>query len=537
MEFSSAAIDEAEKAKPPTLGKRTDLRKIPLVTIDGPDARDFDDAVWAEPDDDRKNEGGWHAIVAIADVAHYVRSGSVLDRTAQERGNSVYFPDRVIPMLPENLSNGLCSLRPDEERACMAAHLWIDADGTLIRWRFERGLMRSAARLTYDQVQRAHDGDTDDTTGPLLEPVIRPLYAVFDALLKARLKRGTLDLDLPERQVLLGEDGHIRAIVPRARLDSHKLIEELMIAANVAAAEVLHKSKLPAMRRIHEPPDLEALESLRQSLQSFGLTLTKGAVVKPSLFAGILKKAAGSDHAELVSDLILRSQMQAYYGPADVGHFGLALRRYCHFTSPIRRYSDILVHRALIDACKLGNDGLGDEDIDRFDHIAEHISSTERRTAQAERNALDRYTTAYLAEKVGSQFAARITGVTRYGLFVRLHETGADGLVPIRALPDDWYEHDEIRHCLVGRDSGLTFTLGEPVTVELADTDVATGSMTFTIVEGGKPGRKPATRKGKSTPVRKKKSKGTAKRAKGKVRSKSKTRASQKAQGRRKRSR
>jgi ribonuclease R len=494
VEFPRDALAEAETLEPPSLGKRTDFRKIPLVTIDGPDARDFDDAVWAEPDTNAKNRGGWHAVVAIADVAWYVRPGSALDRTARERGNSAYFPDRVVPMLPERLSNGLCSLKPGEERACFAVHLWIDSGGALRDWHFERGLMRSAARLTYDQVQRAQDGFPDEATGPLRETVIDPLYAVYDVLRKARDRRGTLDLDLPERQVLLGESGHVRAIVPRPRYDSHRLIEELMIAANVAAAEVLHAAKLPSMRRIHEAPDAEALEALRQSLRAFGLNLVKGSAVRPAVFAGILKQVAGTERAELVSDLILRSQMQAYYGPADLGHFGLALRRYCHFTSPIRRYSDVLVHRALIDACKLGKDGLSEDDVARFDHTAEHISATERRAALAERNALDRYTTAFLAERVGSQFSARITGVTRYGLFVRLHETGADGLVPMRSLPDDWYEHDEIRHQLVGRNTGATYTLGEPVTVELADADVATGSLSFTLVEGGRAG-KPSPRR------------------------------------------
>jgi ribonuclease R len=248
------------------------------------------------------------------------------------------------------------------------------------------------------------------------------------------------------------------------------------------------------MRRIHEPPDPEALEALRQSLHAFGLNLDKGSAVRPTVFARILKQAAGTDNAELVSDLILRSQMQAYYGPADLGHFGLALRRYCHFTSPIRRYSDVLVHRALIDACKLGPDGLSDDDIARFDHTAEHISATERRAAQAERNALDRYTTAFLAERVGAQFSARITGVARFGLFVRLHETGADGLIPIRSLPNDWYEHDEVRHQLVGRNTGGTYTLGEPVTVELSEADVATGSLSFRLLDGGRPGRATAGR-------------------------------------------
>jgi ribonuclease R len=528
VEFPENALAEAKTLKPPTLGKRTDLRPLPLVTIDGPDARDFDDAVWAEPDTNPKNKGGWHAIVAIADVAYYVRPDSALDRTAQQRGNSVYFPDRVVPMLPERLSNDLCSLRPNEDRACVAAHLWIDAEGSLTGWRFERGLMRSAARLTYDQAQRARDGDTDDTTGPIRETVIEPLYAVYGALQKARLKRGTLDLDLPERQVLLGDDGHVRAIVPRMRLDSHRLIEELMIAANVAAAELLHEKRLPAMRRIHEPPNAEAIEALRESLRSFGLNLAKGTVIRPSVFAGILKQATGTDHAELVSDLILRSQMQAYYGPDDVGHFGLALRRYCHFTSPIRRYSDVLVHRALIDGCKLGDDGLGEADTARFDHIAEHISATERRAAQAERDALDRYTTAFLADRVGAEFSARITGATRFGLFVKLHETGADGLIPMRALPYDWYEHDEVRHCLTGRDTGVVYSLGDPVTVELKNADVATGSLSFSIVEGGTAGKPGAARRGKPK-TRGRKSPAS--------RNKGKSRKSQKTQGGRKRSR
>jgi ribonuclease R len=322
---------------------------------------------------------------------------------------------------------------------------------------------------------------------------------------------------------LLGDSGHVRAIVPRPRYDSHRLIEELMIAANVAAAEVLHAARLPSMRRIHEPPDAEALESLRQSLSAFGLNLVKGGAVRPAVFAGILRQVAGSENAEMVSDLVLRSQMQAYYGPADLGHFGLALRRYCHFTSPIRRYSDVLVHRALIDACRLGTDGLGETDVARFDHTAEHISATERRAAQAERNALDRYTTAFLAEQVGAQFSARVTGVTRFGLFVRLHETGADGLIPIRSLPEDWYDHDEVRHQLVGRKSGGTYTLGEPVTVELMEADVATGSLSFTLIEGGKPGKAAAGRRGAHQ--------------RGSIQSRRSAAQSQKSQHRRKRSR
>ena len=490
VDFPDEALREADALQEAGLDDRTDLRDLPLVTIDGADARDFDDAVWAERDPDPDNAEGWHAVVAIADVAWYVRPDSALDRAARVRGNSVYFPDRVVPMLPERLSNGMCSLRPDEDRACLAVHLWIDRDGGLKRFRFVRGLMRSTARLTYDQVQNAQDGRPDDATKPYLESVIKPLYGVYRALEKARRARGTLDLDLPERGVLLDETGAVTGIVPRARHDSHRLIEELMIAANVAAADALHGTDLPAMRRIHEPPNHEALTALRESLDGFGIRFPKGAAIRPDLFAGILKQAANTDHAQLVSDLVLRTQTQAYYGDADLGHFGLALRRYCHFTSPIRRYADLLVHRALITAFKLGEGGLSDEDIDRFEDTAELISNTERRAAAAERDAVDRYTTAFLADHVGAAFSGRVAGVTRFGLFIRLDDTGADGLVPIRQLPADWYQHDEVHHSLVGEDTGLTFTLGDPVTVQLQDADVTTGSLAFTLLEGGHSAKK-----------------------------------------------
>ncbi len=510
IDFPADAVTQSEGLKAPPLGKRTDLREVPLITIDGADARDFDDAVWAEPDDGAKNKGGWHAIVAIADVTWYVRPGDPLDRSARDRGNSIYFPDRVVPMLPERLSNGLCSLRPNEERACLAVHLWIDANGKVIRHKFVRGLMRSAARLTYEQVQSAIDGVTDDTTKPILDTVVKPLFGVYAALLKARKSRGTLDLDLPERRIVLDDDGHVSAIVPRARLDSHRLIEELMIAANVAAAETLQKAEIPVPRRIHQEPNSEALEALRQSLDGFGIRLAKGAVVKPALFAGILEQAAGTDFAAMVNDLVLRSQTQAFYGADDEGHFGLALRRYCHFTSPIRRYADVLVHRALVSALKLGDGGLSETDIDRIDETSEHISMTERRAAYAERDTVDRLTTAYLADKVGAQFSARISGVARFGLFVRLDETGADGLVPMRALPSDWYEHDEVGHRLVGEKSGMTYVLGETVTVELAEADVATGSLAFTII--GENGQKTERTTGKGRPPRRRR---TSRKAKG----------------------
>jgi len=500
VEFPADALKQAEAAEPVTLGTRTDLRDFPLVTIDGADARDFDDAVWAAADDDPKNEGGWHLIVAIADVSWYVRPADPLDRSARERGNSVYFPDRVVPMLPEKLSNDLCSLRPREDRACMAVHMWIDRNGKLKRHKFLRGLMKSAARLIYEQVQAARDGNPDDVTGPLLEPVIAPLYGAYEALLRGRAARGTLELEIPERQVILGEDGHIERIIPRQRLDSHKLIEEFMILANVAAAEALEAKKRPAMYRIHEEPPMDKLEALRQALEGLGYKLARGETIRPDHFTGILAKAEGTDKETLVSTLILRSQSQAKYSPDNPGHFGLALRRYCHFTSPIRRYADLLVHRSLIAGYRLGDGGLSEDEAERFEEIGDHISSTERRAVMAERDAMDRYTTAFLAERTGATFTAKVSGVTRFGLFVTLDETGADGLIPISTIADDYFIHDEVNHALVGERTGLTFTLSDPVVVELVEADTITGGMVFTIIEGGKEGR--PVKRGRGAPRR-----------------------------------
>lgn len=484
VEFPQPAIAEAQAARPVGLEGRTDLRQIPLVTIDGADARDFDDAVFAEPDSNRK--GVWHAIVAIADVGWYVRPGSALDRAAQRRGNSVYFPDRVVPMLPEALSNELCSLKPAVERACMAVHLTIDGEGRLVEHRFVRGLMRSAARLTYEQVQSARDGRPDDTTRPLLKDVIAPLYGVFQLLDGARRKRGALELDLPERRVVLGPDGHVARIEPRARLDSHKLIEELMILANVAAAETLERLRQPCMYRVHEPPDPAKLDALREFLRGLGvpgLALAKGQVLRPHHFNAVLRRAADTPHAPLIHQLVLRSQAQAVYSPRNLGHFGLALRRYAHFTSPIRRYSDVLVHRALIAGLRLGDGGLPPVDPDQFAETAAHISDTERRAAAAERDALSRYAALYLVDRVGGEFEGRINGVTRAGLFVTLSDTGADGLVPMRNLGGDYYVHDEARHRLVGRRGGRSFTIGDPVRVRLAEANAVTGSLLLALVE------------------------------------------------------
>jgi ribonuclease R len=484
VEFPQAAVAEAEAARPVGLDGRTDLRQIPLVTIDGADARDFDDAVFAEQDP--KRPGFWHAVVAIADVGWYVRPGSALDKAAQRRGNSVYFPDRVVPMLPEALSNELCSLKPAVERACMAVHLTIDGEGRLVEHCFVRGLMRSAARLTYEQVQRARDGSPDETTRPLLEPVIAPLYGVFRLLDRARQKRGALELDLPERRVVLGEDGRVLRIEPRARLDSHKLIEELMILANVAAADALERLRQPCMYRVHDAPDPAKLAALREFLRDLGisgLSLARGQVVRPQHFNAVLSRAAGTPYAPLIHQLVLRSQAQAVYSPQNLGHFGLALRRYAHFTSPIRRYSDMLVHRALIAGLRLGEGGLPPIEPDQFAETAAHISDTERRAAAAERDALARYAALYLVDRVGGEFEGRINGVTRAGLFVTLSEIGADGLVPMRSLGDDFYVHDEARHRLIGRRHGRSFTIGDPVRVRLAEANAVTGSLLFALVE------------------------------------------------------
>lgn len=485
VEFPEEALQEAEGASTPPLDKREDLRALPLVTIDGEDARDFDDAVHARPDADPKNAGGFELTVAIADVSWYVRADGPLDRAARDRGNSVYFPDRVVPMLPEALSNDLCSLRPDEDRACLFVRMTIDRDGRLLRHRFKRGLMRSHARLTYTQVQDAVDGAPDEKTGPLLEPVIAPLYAAYAALKRNREARGTLELDLPELQVRIGEDGRVAAIERRQRFDSHKLIEEFMICANVAAAEALEAKRAPAMYRVHDSPPLDRLEMLRESLGALGFKLAKGQTPKPALFTGILKQAQGTEAAQIVSDLVLRSQAQAVYSPENLGHFGLALTRYCHFTSPIRRYADLLVHRALTSAYGLGEGGLPAEQAARFDEIGEHISSTERRAIVAEREATDRYLSAYMADRVGAEFAGRITGVKRFGLFVRLEETGADGLVPVRSLPRDRYLHDEVHQRLVGEFEGLSFRLGDPVTCRLVEATPVTGGLVLEITGGG----------------------------------------------------
>jgi ribonuclease R len=482
-EFSAEALAEAAAARPVGPEVRTDMRALPFVTIDGADARDFDDAVFAEPDTEPANAKGWRIVVAIADVAHYVRPGSALDRAARERGNSTYFPDRVVPMLPEALSNDLCSLRPDEDRAALTVTMSFDADGRK-RWhRFERALIRSCARLTYEAVQAACDGRPDRLPTAAAAPLIAPLYGAWEALMRARGKREPLDLDLPELEIVLGESGHVDRVRPRPRYDSHRLIEEFMIAANVAAAEELEHLRQACMYRIHDSPDPEKLRSLRDFLATLGLSFSLGEVARPRLFNRVLDRVRGTPHWEVVNTAILRSQAQAVYAPDNIGHFGLALRRYAHFTSPIRRFADLLVHRALIRGLGLGADGLADADVETMAAIGAHISMTERRSMAAEQGAADRYLAAYMADRLGAEFAGTIAGVIRAGLFVRLNETGADGLVPISSLGSEFFIHDEAAQALVGERTGRRHRLGDRVQVRLVEADTVTGSLNFRLTD------------------------------------------------------
>jgi ribonuclease R len=496
-EFSPEALDAARRARATPLGKRTDLRDTPLITIDGEDARDFDDAVYAEPDGT-----GFRLIVAIADVAHYVRPDTPLDRDARLRGNSCYFPDRVVPMLPEELSNGWCSLKPAEDRGCLFVEMHVDAEGRKTRHRFGRGLMRSAARCTYTQVQDAFDaGETLGPFGGLDAGLLPSLYAAFRALLAARTRRGTLDLDLPERRVVLDEAGQVAAIAPRPRLDSHRLIEAFMVLANVAAAEELERLRTVCMYRVHAPPSDEKLANLRQFLATLDIGLAPGRQVTPGDLDGVLRCVAGTDQAPMVNEVMLRSQSQAAYSPDNIGHFGLALPRYAHFTSPIRRYADLLVHRALVSALKLGLGGLSPGEAAGMADTAEHISATERRAALAEREAIDRYLAAYMADKIGATFQARISGVTRFGLFVTLHGNGATGLIPLSSMQDDFWMHDEATQSLTGRKTRITFRLTQDVTVRLAEASPVTGGLIFALASGpgasgpgsGPPQRAPRT--------------------------------------------
>jgi len=495
--FSDAAVAEADKAKPVGLSDREDLRDLPLVTIDPSDARDHDDACYAEADPDPANPGGHIVWVAIADVAAYVTPGSALDKDARKRGNSTYFPDRVVPMLPDRLSGDLCSLHEGVPRACIAVRMVFDAQGQKRSHHFVRGLMQSVASLNYEEVQQAIDGDPNERCAELLEPVLRPLYAAHAALAHARADRQPLDLDLPERRIVLSAEGKVESVNFKDRLDAHRLIEEFMIAANVCAAETLVAKRSPLLFRVHEEPAPEKLEALRETAMAAGLPLAKGQVLQTRHLNALLNAAAGTDDAELINMSTLRSMTQAYYSPENFGHFGLALVKYAHFTSPIRRYADLIVHRALIAVHKWGDDGLSGEEAERLEDTGTHISTTERRSMIAERDTTDRYLAAYLSERVGNEFAGRISGIARFGAFVRLEETGADGLVPIRSLGREYFHFDREAGTLVGADTGLTVGIGQKVVVRLAQATPVTGGLELELLEledkalpsGGTPGR------------------------------------------------
>ena len=496
-EFPAAALAEAENARPASMSGREDLRDLPLVTIDPSDARDRDDAVSAviEPD------GGATIWVAIADVAHYVRPGSALDGEAWLRGNSTYFPDRVVPMLPDALSGDLCSLHQDVDRPVIALRMRLDAQGDKTGHQFHRAMIRSRASLSYAQAQAAADGRPDEATAPLMDEVINPLWHAYGLLEQARRRRQPLDLDLPERRIELTPDGRVKSVNFRERLDAHKLIEEFMVLANVAAAEELDRRRRPLLYRVHEEPSLAKIDALREVAQASGFTLAKGQVLQTGHLNRLLAQAEGTDFDELINISTLRSMTQAYYHPENFGHFGLALRSYAHFTSPIRRYSDLIVHRALITAHNWGKDGLSIADSERMAETAEHVSETERRSMAAERDTVDRYLAAFLAERVGTEMSGRINGIQRFGAFVRLDETGADGLLPIRELGHEYFHFDPDAQLLIGADTGLEIGIGQRVTVRLSEAIPTTGGLVLELTElEGKPlPRGPAkSRRGRS---------------------------------------
>jgi len=525
-EFPAAVIEEAERVAKLDLGEREDLTHIPIVAIDPADARDHDDAVWAAPDDDPGNPGGWKALVAIADVAFYVRPGSALDTEARKRGNSVYFPDRVVPMLPETLSAEICSLKEGEDRAALVCHLQVAKDGALKSWRFTRARVRIAANIAYEDAQAAIDGEdkVEVASSPcampeiapidpaLVETTLRPLWACWRAMYAARSKRGPLELDLPERRVILDEKGRILSVAPRERLDAHKLIEDYMIAANVAAAKALEAKRAPVMYRVHEPPSREKLVALKDYLKTFGVEFALGQVVKPQTFNRIIERIGEADFRPQIMEQILRTQTQAYYGPQNHGHFGLALGSYGHFTSPIRRYADLVVHRSLVRAYRLGPEangtGLTDQEAASMDVTGELISNLERRAMVAERETMDRYVAAYLSDQVGSLVKCRITGVQPFGFFATVEELGGDGLVPAATLGDEYFRYDEASQSLIGEESGETFSLGRRLILRLAEANPVSGGLRFELPEASRrpretrPARPAQGRRGRPANIR-----------------------------------
>ena len=484
--FPKEVMDAAAEAKPASMSHREDWRNVPLVTIDPADAKDHDDAVYAEPDTSPDNPGGVIVTVAIADVSWYIRPGKALDREALKRGNSVYFPDRVVPMLPERISNDLCSLREGEDRPALAVRMVFSKEGRKAGHTFHRVMMKSAAKLSYQQAQAAIDGRTDDKTGPLLEPILKPLWEAYRIMTIGRDRRQPLELDMPERKILLKSDGTVDKVIVPERLDAHRLIEEMMIQANVAAAETLEKKRQPLIYRIHDAPSLAKQETLREFLATLGIPLAKGGQVRANSFNGILSKAHGTAHQIMVNEMVLRSQSQAIYSPENIGHFGLNLMKYAHFTSPIRRYADLIVHRALVGSLGLGEGGITPDEEAQLDDIAAEISTFERRAMAAERDTINRLVAHHLAERIGEEFQGRISGVTKAGLFVSLPTYGADGFVPVSTIGNDYYIYDEAHQALTGERSGLGYQLGDSVDVRLKDALPLAGALQFEMLSEGK---------------------------------------------------
>ena len=515
-EFSDAVIEEAKRAAKLPLGEREDLTHLPIVAIDPADARDHDDAIWATPDEDDDNKSGWKAIVAIADVSFYVRPDTPLDKAARARGNSVYFPDRVVSMLPEELSADICSLKEGADRAALACHLTIAKDGALKGWRFTRAKIRVAANIAYEDAQAAIDASEDErievsspvcfmpevegaVANELVETALKPLWGCWRALLAARNKREPLELDLPERQVVLDEKGRIESVAPRERLDAHRLVEDFMIAANVAAARALEAKTSPVMYRVHEPPSREKLEALKDYLETFGVAFALGQVIKPATFNRILERVGDSDSRPEIMEQLLRTQMQARYAPDRLGHFGLALGTYAHFTSPIRRYADLLVHRALVSAYKLGDGGLPPADAEKFEEIGEQISRLERRAMEAERETVDRYVAAYLADQRGQVVMCRITGVQPFGFFATVVDFGGDGLVPVSTIGEEYFRYDEKAQQLIGEETGTTYRQGQKLKLRIAEANPVSASLRFELPDqqsSGRPERRDRVRTG-----------------------------------------
>ncbi|MGI9481777.1 MAG: ribonuclease R [Hyphomicrobiales bacterium] len=501
--FSDDVMAEVENLQPAVPDGRVDMRKIPLVTIDPADARDHDDAVWAEI-----TGKGCQVIVAIADVSWYVRPGTQLDKEARVRGNSVYFPDQVVPMLPERLSNDLCSLREKEDRPAIAATMEFDAKGNKTGHKFERIIMRSAANISYSDAQAAINGaNGGEKAGELLETVLKPLWSAYEIVAKGRHVREPLELDIPERKIILADDGTIDRVIRPDRLDAHKLIEEFMIQANVCAAETLEAKRTPLIYRLHDAPTDEKMRALSEFLQTLGIKLAKGQVLNTKMFNKILNEVRGKEYEHLVSEVILRTQMQAVYEAHNRGHFGLNLRRYAHFTSPIRRYADLIVHRGLVTALGFGPGGLSKNDIETLDETSELISNAERRAMAAERQTADRLMAAWLSDQVGGIFRGRIAGLTRTGMFVKLSESGADGFVPASTLLGDYFVHDERSQALIGEKTGETFRLGDKVDVRLMEVTPLAGGLRFELLSQGRRG-KPSKPRGKRKQDRKFKRKG-----------------------------